>query len=96
MGHSKCGACAAACDVVANNVKLPGSLGPMIDAITPAAKAVRGKPGDFLDNTIVENAKRNAEKVAASPIVSHLMQDGSAKVVYAHYDLETGVVDFLG
>jgi carbonic anhydrase len=96
MGHSKCGACAAACDVVANHTNLPGSMGPMVDAITPAAKAVQGKPGDFLDNTVIENAKLNAGKIAQSPIISHLTHDGAVNVLYARYDIESGVVDFLG
>lgn len=96
MGHSKCGACAAACDAVAKHAELPGSMGPMVEAIVPAAAAVRGKPGDFVDNTVIENARLNAAKIASSPIVSHLARDGAVKVAYARYDIESGVVDFLG
>jgi carbonic anhydrase len=60
LGHQRCGAVAAACDVVAKNATFPGSIGPMIDPILPAAIAMRGKPGDFLDSTIRENARRSA------------------------------------
>jgi hypothetical protein len=38
--------------VVQKHTKFPGSIGPMVDAIVPAAKAVYGKPGDFVDNTV--------------------------------------------
>ena len=64
MGHERCGAVAAACEVVDKHIKLPGSIGPMVDAIVPAAEAVRGQPGDFVDNAVRESAKRTAKKIA--------------------------------
>ncbi len=96
MGHERCGAVAAACEVVEKHTKLPGSIGPMVNAIVPAAKAVRGKPGDFVDNTVRESAKRTAMKVASkSPIVSHLIKENKVKVLAARYDLDNGSVEFL-
>jgi len=96
MGHERCGAVAAACEVVEKHTKLPGSIGPMVNAIVPAAKAVRGKPGDFVDNTVRESAKRTALKVATkSEIVSHLIKANKIKVMAARYDLENGRVEFL-
>ncbi len=96
MGHEGCGAVAAACEVVEKHTKLPGSIGPMVNAIVPAAKAVRGKPGDFVDNTVRESAKRTATKVATkSEIVSHLIRENKVKVVAARYDLDNGRVEFL-
>ena len=68
----------------------------MVNAIVPAAKAMFGKPGDFVDNTVRESAKRTAKKVATkSQIVSHLVKDGKVKVVAARYDLDNGRVEFL-
>src|SRR5205085_7871023 len=55
MGHSHCGAVSAACDVVTENATYPGSIGPMIDPIVPAALAVRDTAGDFLDNAVRES-----------------------------------------
>jgi carbonic anhydrase len=96
MGHERCGADVAACAVVEKHAKFPGSIGPMINAIVPAAKAVRGKPGDFVDNTVRESAKRTAMKVATkSEIVSHLIKANKVKVIAARYDLENGRVEFL-
>lgn len=96
MGHERCGAVSAACEVVEKHTKLPGSIGPMINAIVPAAKAVRGKPGDFVDNTVRESAKRTAMKVATkSEIVSHLIKQNKVKVLAARYDLDDGRVEFL-
>ena len=96
MGHERCGAVAAACDVVAKHASFPGSIGPMVSAIVPAAKSVYGKPGDFVDNTVRESAKRTAAKIATtSPIVSHFIKDNKVKVVAARYDLDDGRVEFL-
>ena len=96
MGHEKCGAVSAACAVVEKHAKFPGSIGPMVNAIVPAAKAMFGKPGDFVDNTVRESAKRTTKKVATrSQIVSHLVKDGKVKVVAARYDLDNGRVEFL-
>jgi carbonic anhydrase len=97
LGHQRCGAVAAACDVVAKQAKFPGSIGPMVQAIVPAAKAVRKMEGDFVDNTVRESARRTAHKIATqSPIVSALVKKGKVKVVAARYDLEEGKVEFLG
>lgn len=96
MGHESCGAVAAACEVVEKHAKFPGSMGPMVNAIVPTAKAVHGKPGDFVDNTVRESAKRTATKVATkSEIVSHLIKTNKVKVVAARYDLDEGRVEFL-
>jgi carbonic anhydrase len=97
LGHQRCGAVSAACEVVEKHTKLPGSMGPMVAAIVPAAKAVKGKPGDFIDNAVRENARRTAAKIASkSEIIKKLAHHEKVKIVYARYDLDTGAVEFLG
>jgi carbonic anhydrase len=96
LGHQRCGAVAAACEVVTKHMKLPGSIGPMVEAIVPAALAVKGKPGDFVENAAHESARRSAGRIATrSEIVGHLAHEGKLKVVAAFYDLDTGAVDFM-
>lgn len=96
LGHERCGAVAAACDVVSKHATFPGSIGPMVEAIVPAARAVKGKPGDFVENAVRENAKRTAAQIAGkSKIVADLVAAGKVKVVAAHYDLDTGKVEYL-
>jgi carbonic anhydrase len=96
LGHTQCGAVAAACAVVEKHATFPGSIGPMVNAIVPAARAVYGKAGDFVDNAMRESAKRTAMKIATkSQIVSHLIKANKVKVVAARYDLDNGRVDFL-
>src|SRR3984893_2409705 len=65
LGHERCGAVSAACEVVDKHTKLPGSIRPMVDAIVPAAEAVHGKPGDFIDNAVRESARRTALKITS-------------------------------
>ena len=97
LGHEKCGAVQAACEVAEKGTELPGSIGPMIDDILPAAIAMRGKEGDFVNNVIRESARRTAFRISQeSAIVSRLVNQGKVKVVYAIYNLDTGVVEFFG
>jgi carbonic anhydrase len=96
LGHSHCGAVEAACKVVTDNATFPGSIGPMIDPIIPAALSVRSADGDFLNNAIRESAKRTARRlVAASTTLAGLIDAGKLKIVAAHYDLATGKVEYL-
>jgi carbonic anhydrase len=58
--------------------------------------AVRNKPGDFVDNTARESAKRTAHQIATrSPIVAPLVKSGTARVIAARYDLDDGMVEYL-
>ena len=68
----------------------------MVQAIVPAALAVKGKPGDFVDNAIRESARRTAAQIATkSSIVADRVKSGKVKVVAARYDLEEGKVEYL-
>lgn len=96
LGHERCGAVAAACDVVIKKATFPGSIGPMVKAIVPAAQAVKGRPGDFIDNAVRESARRTAAQIATkSKIVAGLVKAGKVKVVAARYDLDDGKVEYL-
>ncbi|BBK35457.1 carbonic anhydrase [Allostella sp. ATCC 35155] len=96
LGHEKCGAVSAACDVLTKDTKYPGSMGRMLKPIVPACKAVAKQPGDMVDNAVRENARRVARRVATkSPIVADLVKAGKVKVVAARYDLDEGRVEFL-
>ncbi len=96
LAHTKCGAVAAACDVVSKNATYPGAIGPMIEPIIPAALSVSGDAGDFVNNTAIASAKRTVERLgSASPVLSGLVSAGKLRIVAAIYGLETGVVSFL-
>lgn len=95
LAHTRCGAVAAACDVVAKNATFPGSIGPMIDPILPAALAVQGAEGDFVNNAAAESAARTATRIVeASPLIAGMVEAGKVMIVSAIYDLESGIVTF--
>jgi len=96
LAHTGCGAVKAACDVVEKNATYPGAIGPMIEPILPAALAVRGEPGDFVDNAARQSARRTAARLtSASALIAGLAGQGKLKIVAAIYDLQTGVVSYL-
>jgi carbonic anhydrase len=95
LGHQRCGAVAAACDVAVKNATFPGSIGPMIEPIVPAALAARDKGGDLVAETVRESAKRTAARLPEhSAILGGLARDGKLKIVTAYYRLDDGVVEF--
>ena len=96
LGHERCGAVAAACDMVRKGKTYPGSIGPMVQAITPAAQAVAGQAGDYVENAVKENARQNAARITQqSPIIADLVKQGKVRIVAARYDLDDGKVEFL-
>jgi carbonic anhydrase len=96
LGHERCGAVAGACDIVTKKATFPGSIGPMVKAIVPAAMAVKNQPGDFVDNAVRESARRTAVQIATkSKIVADLVKAGKVKVLAARYDLDEGKVEYL-
>jgi carbonic anhydrase len=96
LAHTSCGAVKAACDVVTKNAIYPGAIGPMIEPILPAAIAVRSEPGDFVNNSAKESARRTAARLTAtSTLIAGLAGEGKLKIVSAIYDLESGIVSYL-
>jgi carbonic anhydrase len=97
LGHTACGAVKAACDVVLKNATYPGAIGTMIEPLLPAALAARGEEGDYVNNTAKKSAQRTAARLPAqSTLISGLVGEGKLKICSAIYDLETGVVTYLG
>jgi carbonic anhydrase len=93
LGHSRCGAVHAAIKHIDANDPLPGSIGDLVQTIKPAVAAVKGKPGDLLDNVIKANVERGVARLKAlEPILAGPVKTGTVKVVGAVYDLRTGKV----
>jgi carbonic anhydrase len=96
LGHEKCGAVAAALDVVEKNASFPGVIGEMIQPIIPAVLASRSQPGDKLDNAVRANALRVAARLRTqSSILQDALHAGRLKVVAARYDLDDGKVEWM-
>jgi carbonic anhydrase len=96
LGHSACGAVAAAVDMANKKSSLPGSMDPMVRAILPAVEAASSKPGDPILNAVRESAVRTAASLSGrSAIVGDLVRAGKVRIAAACYDLASGKVEFL-
>lgn len=93
LGHTSCGAMVAAKQTIDSDSELPGSIEAMVDAIRPAARRAKGKPGDPLTNVTDENVRLGVERLKEShPILGPRIAEGKIKVAGGVYDLATGAV----
>jgi carbonic anhydrase len=93
LGHTQCGAVKAAIEHIDSNDALPGSIGELIDPIRPAVAAMKGQPGDKLENVTKANVLMGVQRLKGlDPILSKLAKTGELKLVGATYDLRTGSV----
>ncbi len=98
MGHTACGAIKGAID----GVEL-GHLTGLLAKIQPAVKATpyegerSAKNDAFVDAVARQNVRLTMAAIrSGSPVLAGLEAQGSLKIAGAMYDLETGIVDFLG
>jgi carbonic anhydrase len=89
LGHSRCGAVAAAVE----SDHAPGHIGEIVKDIRPAVEAVRAEGGDVLANAIRNNVDQVAKKINEKAELGSLAS--SVRVVEAYYDLDTGKVNWL-
>jgi carbonic anhydrase len=92
LGHTRCGAVAAA---VAGG-EAPGHVGSIVEKIKPAVEETKGEKGDAVDNAVRANVRNVVNQLrGAGPILSGLVKSGKLRVVGGCYDLETGRVQML-
>lgn len=94
MGHERCGAVDAAISTVDSGGTLPGSMQALVEGIRPAVTAARGEPGNRVENTTRRHSRMTAERLATSPLIAPRLP-GSARIVAAYYNIQSGRVDFL-
>jgi carbonic anhydrase len=96
LGHERCGAVTAALDVVEKGTTPRGHISHLVDAITPAVKRAKGRPGDALDNAVRANVELVVEKLRTSrQVLANQVSSGKLRIVGARYDLESGRVDVI-
>jgi len=104
MGHERCGAVAAAVDVVENNTVFPGSIGAMIEPIVPAVLRARAKLGQarardrgaLLDAAVNENVLRVVDRLRNSDsLLTEPLKAKRLKIVGGRYDLDDGHATFF-
>jgi carbonic anhydrase len=97
LGHERCGAVAAAIEVVEHDTKFPGSIGQMIEPIIPAVlSAQRSESSDLLATSVKSNVARIVDRLKSTEqLLLDRVNSGSLKIVGAYYNLQTGAVDFF-
>lgn len=96
LGHTACGAVDATIKYVEKGTTQPGHIMSLIKAIEPAARATKGKPGNWLDDAIVANVRQNAAAISTrSSIVREAVTGKSVEIVGGVYDLRSGKVGWL-
>ena len=92
IGHTKCGAVAAACKVP----DVPGQIVTLINAIKPAAQLAKNQHGDLVENAVKINVAMQVQQLQnLEPVLTKAIQSGETKIVGAVYDLSSGKVEFL-
>jgi carbonic anhydrase len=96
LGHDACGAVDATIKSLKDNTTLPGHLPSLVESLTPAVKAVSGKPGDPLANAIRQNVIDNVAKLkSATPILNAAVEARKLRVVGGIYRLRDGRVELI-
>lgn len=94
MGHSNCGAVAAAVGGEAE-----GYIQDIVDEIAPSVlKAQKAAEDDSQIASLAEdlNVQHTIAELRKSAIISHLEAEGKVQIVGAKYDIVTGAVSYFG
>jgi carbonic anhydrase len=93
LGHEHCGAVKAARETIAAKAEAPGHIQSLVKAIAPAVETTSGADAEA---TAKANELHVAQELRESaPILKKLVEKGTISVMAAHYDLDTGSVEFL-
>jgi carbonic anhydrase len=93
LGHTSCGAVAAAVKIPDSP---PGHIVTLINAIKPAAMSVKSIPGNQIDNAVRQNVINQVNELRQlESVLSKAYLAGDLLIVGAVYSLGTGKVEFL-
>ena len=93
LGHTECGAVAAA---VERPEDVPGHIVTLINEIKPAVAKCAHLPGDPVNNAVRQNVIDQVYNLRdLEPILHKKYLNGEILIVGAVYDIQTGKVEFL-
>ncbi len=96
MGHTQCGAVAAACSPERHSDVLEILLDPIRHVASEQREGGADGDGDLIGRVLKANVRRSMDDlVKESPVIARLNREGSLAIVPAVYDLATGVVCWL-
>jgi carbonic anhydrase len=89
LGHERCGAVTAA----VTGEAVPGSIGTLVKAITPAIKSEGTSLEDTIEKAVVANVQYQVQALKRnSPLIEERILKEQLKIVGGRYDLDTGAV----
>lgn len=93
LGHTECGAVAAA---VERPEDVPGHIVTLINEIKSAVSKSANKPGNKVENAVRQNVIEQVNSLRdLEPILSKKYKNGELLIVGALYDIHSGKVEFL-
>ncbi|MBZ9730702.1 carbonic anhydrase [Salegentibacter sp. JZCK2] len=93
LGHTSCGAVSAAVKIPADP---PGHIVTLINAIKPAALAVKNMEGDEINNAVRQNVINQVNDLRElESVLSDAYSKGNLLIIGAVYSLDTGKVEIL-
>jgi carbonic anhydrase len=96
LGHSGCGAVAAAVDAVVKGACPEGKVARVLDVIRPTVHALPWRAGDLGDAPVHAHVRQTVDTVSrCEPALAAAVRHGRLAVVGAVYDLGSGQVAFL-
>ena len=95
LGHQKCGAIAAAIEVIESGGRAPGHIQAVVDALRPAYNVAKPQPGDLADNMTRAQTRLTVHKLQQDPLLRELMTTKGLTIVGGHYYLSSGVVEII-
>lgn len=103
LGHSGCGAVAAAMvHRECGERRADSVIAGLLEHIRPSLEGLRGRavepgPGDLQSRAVVANVRHSIKQIRErSNVIRRLVDSGDLRLIGAVYELETGIVDFLG
>jgi carbonic anhydrase len=93
LGHERCGAVQAAREIIAAKTEAPGHIQSLVKALQPAVEATKGADEETTAKTNEMNMAQTLRD--CTPILKEKVTGGALSVLAAHYDLDTGAVEFL-
>jgi carbonic anhydrase len=95
LGHQKCGAIAAAIEVIESGGRAPGHIQAVVDALRPAYRMAKPQPGDLADNMTRAQTRLTVHGLKQDPLLRDLMTTNGLTIVGGHYSLQSGLVEII-
>lgn len=91
LGHQKCGAIAAAIEVIESGGRAPGHVQAVVDALRHAYYVAKPQRGDLADNMTRAQTRLTVHRLKQDPLLRKLMTTNGLTIVRGHYYLRSGL-----